>query len=214
VAHPHLDASNLFCGVVPLLIQVDDVVHFNKLWFSLQCTWTSIEIYHDNLSFLFASVKFGFIVLQCRLKSHCLNSLCNVLLFEPRAWAKDLIVDLLLSGIVATCDRSTWTFFRLEFLGFLEPISTGIPVSRHCFARFQIHRTADRWTSNNSATLFVLFLLSLPLTLLSSKASYIYCLWVGVRYFALLRTFAISCPSLLLEPSTSSWLKTMSTSFE
>ena len=29
----------LFCGIVPLLIQVDDVVHFNKLWFRMQCTW-------------------------------------------------------------------------------------------------------------------------------------------------------------------------------
>jgi hypothetical protein len=49
---------------------------------------------------LFASIKYDFIVLECRLNSPCLNSLCNVLLFELKALAKDLIVDLLCNGIL------------------------------------------------------------------------------------------------------------------
>ena len=150
---------------------------------------------------------------ECRLSNPSLNSWCIVDFFIPAALAKDLMVFLLHKGIAAMWDRSTSTFLRPLFLGFLELISTGNPFARHCFTRRQIRHTAWRLTLNNSATIFVAFLLSFPWLLLTSKASYICCLWVALRSFDRVLALPFACSSSSLgESSNSSSSNTISTS--
>lgn len=147
------------------------------------------------------------------LVTHLWTADAMSIFFIPAASAKDLMVFLLRKGIAAMCDRSTSTFLRPLFLGFRELISTGIPFAWHCFTCRQIRHTTWRLTLNNSATIFVAFLLSFPRLLLTSNASYICCLWVALRSFdrVLAPPFACSFSSSG-ESSNSSCSNKMSTS--
>jgi len=54
---------------------------------------------------------------QCCRRSLSLNSLCNMLLFEPRAWARDHIIDLLCNRLFELVIHQLFNLFPVTILG-------------------------------------------------------------------------------------------------
>ena len=145
---------------------------------------SSMEMHHRSLSFMFCSVKCGFMLFECLLIRPFFLNLHSVGLLTFKCLDKSSNVVLFDKGMSCSKLRSTWTLLRPHRDLFLET-SMSAPCRKHCLAHCHMRRTVRALTENDAAISSTISRVNRPLVLvhLQTSASYNCFLFSSVSSF-------------------------------